>query len=77
LKKAAWPRRKAAVPETWYDPEEIQEEADGLQRQPEFDQAPEDGLPERKPSAFDRWIARMNEINAIVAAEIAPNQEGY
>lgn len=66
---------------TWYDPLEIQHEADNLQRQPEF--APdhellgEDWTSEEGAEDVERTteiVTAVNDIAEIVETVIAPNQ---
>lgn len=76
---------------TWYDPQEIKDEADGAQRQPEF--APEVAKREWDPNAepYRDWetdttgqegyervaalVAGVNRIKAIIDAQITNRPE--
>jgi len=58
---------------TWYDPEEIRAQADGLQIQPEFAPPPTPGYDDVETNAspvVQAAVDRVNEIAAIVANEI-------
>ena len=65
---------------TWYDPDEIKDEADGLQRQPEWTPKhdllgevfgdTEGGISE----ALEALAERVNEVESIVDSIIRPNQ---
>jgi len=53
---------------TWYDPEELKNQADTTQTQPEFDPPTEEDTVEGEPSEdFTNGLARINEVAALVA----------
>lgn len=76
---------------TWYDPQEVQDQADGAQTQPEFDVDSQTTLdPDKKLSAIDReqdtegyegtakvsaLIEGLDRIQAIIDSEITNDPE--
>ena len=57
----------------WYDPQELQDQADGDQIQPEFDPPPTPGYDEVETNAdpaLQVLVDRVNEVANIVATEI-------